>query len=93
MTCDQMNAEMMTAGMQMNAQLDQEGLLAENQAMQEEAERRRSEQMSNEPRRGSRRVPSPASAPLAQRPPWRKRHALLRALMNSTRVWIARSAA
>ncbi len=46
MTCDQMNAEMMTAGMQMNAQLDQEGLLAENQAMQEEAERRRSEQMS-----------------------------------------------
>jgi hypothetical protein len=46
MTCDQMNAEMMTAGMQMNSQIDTEGLLAENQAMQEEAERRRREQMS-----------------------------------------------
>ena len=46
MTCEQMNAEMMTAGMQMNSQLDHEGLVAENEAMQEEAERRRAEQMS-----------------------------------------------
>ncbi|MBC8012758.1 MAG: hypothetical protein H7X74_01525, partial [Methyloceanibacter sp.] len=43
MTCDQMNAEMITAGMQMNSQLDREGLIAENDAMQEEAERRRRE--------------------------------------------------
>lgn len=46
MTCDQMNAEMITAGMQMNSQLDTEGLIAENDAMQEEAERRRREQTS-----------------------------------------------
>ena len=35
MTCDQMNAEMMTAGMQMNAQLDHEGLAADAQTQQD----------------------------------------------------------
>lgn len=46
MNCEQMNAEMMSAGMQMNAQLDREGLVAEDEAMREEAERRRREQTS-----------------------------------------------
>jgi hypothetical protein len=45
MTCDQMNGEMMTAGMTMNSQLDREGLNAENQAIQDDIARRRQQGM------------------------------------------------
>jgi hypothetical protein len=45
MTCDQMNAEMMTAGMRMNAQLDSEGLAADAQAQQDAMNQARREGM------------------------------------------------
>jgi hypothetical protein len=45
MTCEQMNAEMMTAGMQMNSQLDHEGFASEQADIQADMERRQSQAM------------------------------------------------
>jgi hypothetical protein len=45
MTCEQMNAEMIVAGMQMNAQLDHEGFATEQAEMQADMERRQNQAM------------------------------------------------
>jgi hypothetical protein len=43
MTCEQMNAEMLSAGMQMNAQLDHEGFASEQADIQADMQRRQRE--------------------------------------------------